>query len=242
MTVDYKEFIACLNEVDGVLFRVADHADCQRFHKDSQLSAVVMLSLRCSSLLRSLVTLFQSGATDGFQVVLRAFEEGWYLGFYLRLAENNVKAAKWLAEQSGTWSVPLGELIAFAKERGAPEPSIGKDYGRLSEVSHPTKSAAMNSVTRCGERLGIEGASAELEEERKNEEARFPDALYRLLWLILDEDKEFIPVHVKQKDVPRSWKFVDGDKRLEASPSTTQVRGQVAHFEAEEKTHERSNQ
>jgi hypothetical protein len=214
--LDFDQFAECLNEIDRVLFKVADHEDCQRFHKDSQLTAVVVLSLRCSSLLASLVILFKSGATDAFQVVLRAFEEAWYLGFYLRFAENAGLAAKWLAEKGGTWSVPLGELIAFAKERGAPEPTMGRDYGRLSEVSHPTKAAAMNSVTSCGERLGFKEAKAELMEERKNEEARFPDALHRLLWLLLDEDKRFISVHVTQNDVPLSWKFVDGDSRLEA--------------------------
>ncbi len=93
---------------------------------------------------------------------------------------------------------------------------MGRDYGRLSEVAHPTKAAAMNSVTLCGERLGIDGASAELVEERQNEEARFPDALYRLVWLMLDQDKKFIPVHVKREDVPLCWKLCEGDKRLES--------------------------
>jgi hypothetical protein len=94
---------------------------------------------------------------------------------------------------------------------------MGRDYGRLSEVAHPTKSAAMNSVTLCGARLGIGGADAELVEEHKNEEARFPDALYRLLWLMVDQDKKFIPLHVNPKNVPLSWKFCDGDERLESA-------------------------
>ncbi len=52
---------------------------------------------------------------------------------------------------------------------------------------------------------------------RQNEEARFPDALYRLVWLMLDQDKKFIPVHVKREDVPLCWKFCEGDKRLESA-------------------------
>ena len=75
----------------------------------------------------------------------------------------------------------------------------------------------MNSVTLRGERLGIDGASAELVEERQNEEGRFPDALYRLVWLMLDQDKKFIPVHLKREDVPRCWQFCEGDKRLESA-------------------------
>jgi hypothetical protein len=213
--LDQKRFIECLDELDRALFKLAEHDDCQRFHKDSQLTAVILLSLRCSSLLRSLVILFESGAADSFQVTLRGFEEAWYLGFYLRFADHSSDASKWLAEKGGTWSVPLGKLIDFAKERGIPEPTIGRDYGRLSEVSHPTKSAAMNSVTLCGVRLGIVGASTELKEERQSEEARFPDALCRLLWLLLDEDPKFISIHLKPDGVPLSWKFCDGDKRQE---------------------------
>jgi hypothetical protein len=218
--LNQKQFLGCLAEVDTVLFKAADNSECQRFHKDTQLTAILLLGVRCSSLLRALLILFDSGATDAFQVVLRAFEEAWYLAFYLRFVDNGTQASKWLAEQGGTWSVPLGDLIAFAKERGAPNPTIGRDYGRLSEVAHPTKAAAMNSTTNCGERLGFVEATAKLEEERQNEEARFPDALYRLVWLLLDEDKKFIPLHITPKELPLSWKFCDGSKKLEDPKSS----------------------
>jgi hypothetical protein len=215
MSLDHKQFDACLNEIDSAIFRLSDHDDCERFNKDSQLSAVVLLLVTCSSLLRSLMIIFRSDAVDAFQVVVRAFEESWYLAHYLRFAENSGRAARWLAGENDSWSADLGALMDFAKERGLPNPSMGRDYGRLSEVAHPMKSAAMNSVTLTAVRLGIEGADAELVEERKNEEARFPDALYRLVWLIVDEDKKFIPLHLKPTDVPLCWKFCDGDKRLE---------------------------
>lgn len=215
MALDHKQIDSCLNEIDRALFRVADHNDCQRFNVDTQLTAVVLLLIRCSSLLRSLLTIFLSGGADAFQVVLRAFEESWYLGHYLRFAEHSGGAARWLAGENKSWSADLGTLMDFARERGLPDPSMGCDYGRLSEVAHPTKSAAMNSATLCGARLGIDAANAELVEERKNEEARFPDALYRLVWLMVDQDKKFIPLHVKATDVPLCWKFCDGDKRLE---------------------------
>jgi len=73
----------------------------------------------------------------------------------------------------------------------------------------------MNSVTLCGVRLGIDGAATELVEEIQNEEARFPDALYRLLWLMLDQDQRFIPIQITPADVPLSWTFCDGNERLE---------------------------
>jgi hypothetical protein len=216
LALDHEQVEACLNEIDHALFKVADHNQCQLFHAETQLSAVLMLLVECCSLLRSLLILFRSGETDAFQVVLRAFEESWYLAHDLRLVEHKGRASRWLAEENDSWAARLGRLMAFARARGLPDPTMGRDYGRLSEVSHPTKSAAMNSVTRCGARLGIDGADAELVEERENEEARFPDALYRLLWLMVDQDARFISVHMKASDVPRCWKFCDGNNRLES--------------------------
>jgi len=215
MALDHKQIESCLSEIDRALFKVADHKECQRFNMDSHLTAVLLLLIRCSSLLRSLLTIFSSGEADAFQVVLRAFEESWYLAYYLRFTENSGKAARWLAGENDSWSADLGSLMDFARERGLKNPSMGHDYGRLSEVAHPTKSAAMNSVTLCGARLGIGGADAELVEERKNEEARFPDALYRLVWLMVDQDKKFIPLHIQATDVPLCWKFCDGEKHVE---------------------------
>jgi len=216
MPLDKKLFADCLDEMDRCLFNAAAHDDCAGFHKNTQLTAVLTLLVRCSSLLRSLLQLFESGATDSFQVVLRAFEESWYLAFYFRFQDQHVNAAKWQADVGGKWSPPIGELVEFAKARGVPEPTMGRDYGRLSEVAHPTKSAAFNSVTLCGARLKIPAAIAELAEERKNEEDRFPDALYRLVWVMLDGDKGFIALHISEKDLPQCSKYVELDKHSES--------------------------
>lgn len=217
MALDIKLFADFLDEMDPCLFNAAAHDDCSGFHKNTQLTAVLTLLVRCSSLLRSLLQLFESGATDSFQVVLRAFEESWYLAFYFRFQDRHVNAAKWQAEVGGHWSPPIAELVEFARARGVPEPTLGRDYGRLSEVAHPTKSAAFNSVTICGARLKIPAAIAELAEERKNEEDRFPDALYRLVWVMLDGDKEFIALHISERDLPQCSKYVELDKHSESN-------------------------
>lgn len=217
MALDRAQFAACLDEVDRCLFNAASHEDCNRFHENTQLTAVLTLLVRCSSLLRSLLQLFELGASDSFQVVLRAFEESWYVAFYFRFQDQDANAAKWQAEIGGKWSPRIGELVEFAKARGVAEPTIGRDYGRLSEVAHPTKSAAFNSVTLSGARLGIPAAIAELAEEHKNEEDRFPDALYRLVWLMLDGDRQFIALHITENDLPLCAKYVKLDKHLESN-------------------------
>jgi hypothetical protein len=215
MALNPKAFAACLDEMDRCLFNAAAHSDCDGFHKDTQLTAVLTLLVRCASLLRSMLNLFELGASDAFQAVLRAFEESWYLAFYFRFQDQNVDAAKWQAEVGGKWSPPISDLVEFAKTRGVSEPTMGKDYGRLSEVAHPTKSAAFNSVTLCGARLKIPSAIAELAEERENEELRFPDALYRVVWVMLDGDKQFIALHISEKDLLLCAKYVELDKRAE---------------------------
>src|SRR5207253_8069328 len=89
------------------------------------------LFVRCSSLLRSLLQLFELGATDSFQVVLRAVEESWYLAFYFRFQKQLVNAAKWQAEVGGKWSPPISELVEFAKARG----SQNRRWGRIMDAS-----------------------------------------------------------------------------------------------------------
>jgi hypothetical protein len=100
--------------MDRCLFNGAAHDDCAGFHKNTQLTAVLTLLVRCSSLLRSLLQLFESGATDSFQVVLRAFEESWYLAFYFRFQDQHINAAKWQAN-AGQWS-PIYALLPFRNQ------------------------------------------------------------------------------------------------------------------------------
>jgi hypothetical protein len=221
MPFDKNAIVECLDEIDRCLYGAAEHVDSEGFHKDTQLTAVLILLVRCSSLLRSLVQLFESGSTDSFQVVLRAFEEAWYLALYYRFKDQNVNAAKWQAEVPGQWSPPIGDLVKFAKGRGVAEPTLGKDYGRLSEVAHPTKSAAFNSVTLCGARFGIKAAIDEMAEERKNEEDRFPDALYRLVWVMLDGDDKFIPLNIAKDKLPKSAKYVELEKHSDPKAQET---------------------
>ena len=214
---DPKEILTCLDEVEGELFRIADDEDCQRFHKDTQLTAMVLLLTRMSSLVRSLLLLLQSKNFDGFDPVLRAFEETFYLAHELRLAASVDKATAWLRGDKDVWSGKIGALVEFAKKRGHPGPNIGRDYGLLSELAHPTRTAANNSVTLCGVRRGIDGAQAELAEAEKNNPERIRYALYRLIWLLSDQDDTFITIPVDLKRMLESETFVQRYDHIEPS-------------------------
>lgn len=68
MALDIKLFTGCLDEIDRCLFNAAAHEDCGGFHRNTQLTAVLTLLVRCSSLLRSLLQLFESVSTDSFKL------------------------------------------------------------------------------------------------------------------------------------------------------------------------------
>lgn len=210
-----RQILTCLDEIEAELFRLADGGECERFHKDTQLAAVLLLLMRMSSLIRSLLLLLESGNFDGFDPVLRAFEETFYLGHELRLSVSTEKTAAWLRGDKDTWSGKISVLVEFSKRRGHPGPNIGRDYGLLSELAHPTKSAANNSVTLCGVRRGIDGAKAELAQAEKNNPERIRYALYRLIWLLADEDEQFVKIAVDLKKMPESEKFVQNYDHIE---------------------------
>jgi hypothetical protein len=207
---DPEQVRGCLREIEAELFRIAEDDACQRFHKDTQLTAIVLLLVRMSSLMWSLLLLLDSGDFDGFDPVLRAFEETWYLALELRLTASAGKASAWLRRDKDVWSGKIGVLIEFAKRRGHPGPNIGRDYGLLSELAHPTRTAAENSVTLSGIRRGIDGAKKEIEEAQRNNPERIRYALYRLSWLLSDQDEQFINIPVDLKRIPDCEKFLKG--------------------------------
>lgn len=216
MAVDCKHVLQCLDEVEHELFRIADHDECQRFHKNNQLTAVLLLLLRTSSLLRSMLHSLQfTDLLDGFHLIARGFEETWNLAHDLRLNAHRDRAARWLAGESNSWSARVGVLLNFAIGRGHREPTLHRDYGLLSELAHPTRSAAENSVTLCGVRMGIDGAEAQITTEQENCEKRITAALYRLLWLILDQDPKVIGIPVRENNMPLSSQFVREYKHID---------------------------
>jgi hypothetical protein len=95
--LDDEHIRQCLDEIEAALFKVADGEECQRFNKDTQLTATLLLLLRMSSLIRPLLVLLKSEDFDGFDAVLRAFEESYYLPHEFRLSARKDRASAWLA-------------------------------------------------------------------------------------------------------------------------------------------------
>src|SRR5258708_6766668 len=87
---------------------------------------------------------------DGFQLVARGFEEAWNLAHDFRLSAHRGRAMDWFVGKDKSWTARIGAIVTFAIGRGLCAPTLGRDYGILSELSHPTRSAAENSTTLCG--------------------------------------------------------------------------------------------
>jgi len=213
--LDPAQVRVCLDEIDAELFKIADSDECQRFHAETQLTAVLLLLLRASSLMRPLLGLFESLEFDAFDAVLRAWEEDWWLAHELRLSASADKAAAWLRGENDAWSAKIAVLVTFAKGRGHPGPTFGRDYGLLSKLAHPTRTAAENSVTLGGIRKGIDGARAEIAGAERNNVERIRNAVYRLIWLIGDQDAQFIKIRGDIKKMPTSEKFLAEYDKIE---------------------------
>lgn len=137
-------YFGYLEEARAELLRIG-LTKCDRLREESQLCAVVFLLFRATSLFRSLLFLLQGGRIDACDVILRAYAEAWFLALEFRLRESASKAVLWHKGKSDSWKANMQRLEPFLKSQGV-DPKLKGDYSGLSEVAHPTKRAATNSV------------------------------------------------------------------------------------------------
>ena len=202
MPLDYNLARECLNETEAELLRIGS-AKCNKLRDDTQLSAVTFLLLRATSLLRSMLDLVATDQLDSYDAVRRAYLETWLLAFEFRLEDSGPEAAKWHAMRGSSWSADIRKLETFTKSQGIKAPELGRDYGGLSELAHPTRSAAQNSLAVITGRYGDSVARDSLRKAKLEfEERDLPETLYRFVWLILDESRGLINIEVDAKNLP----------------------------------------
>lgn len=141
---DYEKFQAHLFELESALSLTAMR-DCQSLHADSQLSAAIYALLRATSLFRATLSLLQSDIMDANDVMRRAFWEAWMLGYEFRLESSARHARLWHEEKHKHGNPDISLVKSYENAHGITTSTYGVAYGGLSEVSHPTKSAAENS-------------------------------------------------------------------------------------------------
>lgn len=203
MSLDYDFVLRCLDEIEGQLLEIGKRR-CNSLRDKTQLSAVVILLFRASSLLRSLLGLLERGELDSYDIVRRAFYEAWLLAFEFRMSDSKDRALKWHEGTSSSWSPNISKLQSYSKSLGIESPAIGRDYGSLSEIAHPTKKAAGNSVKVTTARH--ETCPDVTEAKGKFERTDVPAMLHGLVW-VMEGRPGWISMGVNAKGIPNALEY-----------------------------------
>ena len=210
--VEYPAYFGYLKESEAELLRVGT-TQCDRMRDESQLSAVVFLLIRATSLFRSVLSILHNGqlGLDAFDAVRRAYLESWLLAFEFRLHQSQSKTVLWHRGKDKSWSASLQVLVKYARSQGIEEPMLGHDYGGLSKVAHPTKVAAMNSVVSVtAPPSGTSIETISLREARTNLEHKdIPEMMYRFLWLIIEERAGLIEIGTDTRALPTAVRYAN---------------------------------
>ena len=205
---DRALILSCLEELETELLRVGAE-QCDHLRQENQLSAVVLLLLRAASLFRSMVELYRPENLDGFDAVRRAFLETWFLAFQLRFRQDEGDTGRWLARAPQSWGSDIARLERYARQRGHAAPNLGRAYGGLSGLAHPTRDAAENSTALIAQRRGINIEAALVNQAFADLGAELEQLLYKLIWLVMDEDAGFIALPVIERNMPNASRFAE---------------------------------
>jgi hypothetical protein len=202
---DHDKFQQYLFELESALSLIGIR-DCQDLQDHTQLSAAIYALLRATSLFRATLMLLEAGLMDASDVMRRAYWEAWMLGYEFRL-EGSIQHAKlWHREKHKHGMPEVSRVKSYEEGRGIKASTYGASYGGLSEVSHPTKSAAENSVVTIS---AIHGdRSGRVDHARKTIlHGDAPSMMYLLIWTAFSEWPGMISLGIKPEDVPQSAAF-----------------------------------
>lgn len=202
---DYDEFQRCLFELESALSLIGIR-DCQDLQEHTQLSAVIYALLRATSLFRATLVLLEAGLMDASDVMRRAYWEAWMLGYEFRLEDSARHAKLWHQEKHKHGIPEVSHVKSYEDGHGIKVSTYGAAYGGLSQVSHPTKSAAENSVVTVS---AIHGDKSGRVEHARETIAHVdaPSTLYLLIWTAFSEWPGMISLGIKPDDIPHSTAF-----------------------------------
>jgi hypothetical protein len=144
----------CLDELEHEYLKVGvEH--CKELDDHSHLSAFLMVGIRSICLLRGMLRLADPQFLDAYDSVRRSFIESWQLQFELKFRDSATKAQKWLEGQPDTWKVDRAKLEALIAKLQGGQGDFAREWGELSEMSHPTLQATVNSVSIASTIAGV---------------------------------------------------------------------------------------
>jgi hypothetical protein len=211
---DYDKFQRYLFELESALSLVGIR-ECQNLKAETQPSAAVYALIRATSLFRATLSLIQADFMDASDVTRRAYWEAWMLGYEFRLDTSGSHTARWHFDKDKHGEPDFNRVKAYEISRGLTASTYGADYGGLSQVSHPTRSAAENSFVTVTALHGNLDSKTFLEQARQTiiqDDA--PAMMYLLIWTVFSEWPGMISLGIKPEDVPQSAKFYNEYDRL----------------------------
>ena len=204
---DHEKFQSYLFELESALSAVGIR-DCEDLHSTTQLAAAVYCLLRATSLFRATLSLAKAGLMDASDVTRRAYWEAWMLGYEFRIEGASGHVELWHRDKNRHGVPDISMVRSYELSLGITTSTYGKAYGGLSEVSHPTKSAAENSVVTVSAVHGdMSGRIARAQEMLL--EGDGPPMMYLLIWTVFSEWPGMISLGIKPQHIPRSAAFYD---------------------------------
>lgn len=215
--------VACLNELEAEYLRVGAER-CKCLEEKTQLSAFLFLGIRCVSLLKAMLGLLRPDSLDAYDSVRRAFLESWMLQFEFRLADTNPKAGKWFLGDAGTWAADKKKLDQFFGENKQEQRGFGREYGELSEVSHPTFAACSNSVAIVSILRGMNENESLLHKSLSDLLLDYAGLLHRQIWLTLLRKEGLVEIGVGPDKLKTCSEFSETFMRVAAEEIEAQTR------------------
>jgi len=139
-------------------------------------------------------------------VTRRAYWEAWMLGYEFRIESSAHHAALWHKDKNKHGIPDIAKVKSYEVSHGITTSEYGAAYGGLSEVSHPTKSAAENSVVTINALHGDNSQRIEqVQETIANDDA--PPMMYLLIWTVFSEWPGMISLRITPEDIPQAAVF-----------------------------------
>ncbi len=202
---NHDRFQKCLFELESALSLIGIR-DCQDLRIDSQLSAVVYSLLRATSLFRATLALLEAGLMDASDVMRRAYWEAWMLGYEFRLEGSVSHVKRWHQEKQKHGIPDLARVKSYEERHGIKASTYGAVYGGLSEVSHPTKSAAENSIVTITAIHGDDSGRVDHARKIISQEDT-PPMMYLLIWTVFSDWPGMISLGIKPQHIPLAAAF-----------------------------------
>jgi len=205
--VDVNKALGILNELEIEYLRLGSTV-CHNLEDKTPLSAFLLLGLRSTGLLKSLLLLLQpSTAMAGCDAVERAFLETSQLQLEFRFLDATDKIKQWFAGRPDSWKSDKGKLNTFVQaQKGT---GFGREYGDFSTTTHPTIDACRHSVALVTSSRRINSNSQQLQHTLEVRSGNYANLVFREVWTALMVEPHLIEIPIDRIKIPQCVGFVD---------------------------------